>query len=119
MTAADVLKLAKDEGVHIVDFRFVDLLGTRQHTTKSIDDVDEDTFTEGVGFDGSSIRGFRATNESDMLMIPAARQTSISTKPTPRRWPASRAPRARSMRCSARSNTITTSSSKVASSAPT
>ena len=69
-TAADVLKMAKEEGVQIVDFRFVDLLGTWQHTSKSIDDVDEDTFTEGVGFDGSSIRGFQAINESDMLMIP-------------------------------------------------
>lgn len=69
-TAADVLKLAADEGVLFVDFRFVDLLGTWQHTTKSIDDVDEDTFTEGVGFDGSSIRGFQAINESDMLLIP-------------------------------------------------
>ena len=69
-TAADVLKLAADEGVLFVDFRFVDLLGTWQHTSKSIDDVDEDTFTEGVGFDGSSIRGFQAINESDMLLIP-------------------------------------------------
>ena len=69
-TAADVLKLAKEEGVQIVDFRFVDLLGTWQHTSKSIDDVDEDTFTEGVGFDGSSIRGFQTIHESDMLMIP-------------------------------------------------
>ncbi|MGH2548109.1 MAG: glutamine synthetase beta-grasp domain-containing protein, partial [Thermomicrobiales bacterium] len=69
-TAADVLKLAADEGVLFVDFRFVDLLGTWQHTTKSIDDVDEDTFVEGVGFDGSSIRGFQAINESDMLLIP-------------------------------------------------
>ena len=69
-TAADVLKLAKEEGVDFVDFRFVDMLGTWQHTSKSIDDVDEDTFTEGVGFDGSSIRGFQAINECDMLMMP-------------------------------------------------
>ncbi len=69
-TAADVLKMAKEEGVQIVDFRFVDLLGTWQHTSKSIDDVDEDTFVEGVGFDGSSIRGFQTIHESDMLMVP-------------------------------------------------
>src|SRR4051812_30304926 len=67
---ADVMKMAKDAGVKIVDFRFVDLLGTWQHTSKSISDVDEDIFTDGVGFDGSSIRGFQAINESDMLMIP-------------------------------------------------
>jgi len=76
-TAAEVLKMAKDEGVQIVDFRFVDLLGTWQHTSKSIDDVDEDTFSEGVGFDGSSIRGFQAINESDMLMIPDATTAQI------------------------------------------
>ena len=69
-TATDVLKQAKEEGVDFFDFRFVDMLGTWQHTSKSIDDVDEDTFSEGVGFDGSSIRGFQAINESDMLMIP-------------------------------------------------
>ncbi len=67
---ADVMKMAKDAGVQIVDFRFVDLFGTWQHTSKSIRDVDEDIFEDGVGFDGSSIRGFQAINESDMLMIP-------------------------------------------------
>jgi glutamine synthetase len=69
-TAADVLNFAREQGVQIVDFRFTDLLGTWQHTSKSIADVDEDTFVEGVGFDGSSIRGFRAIDESDMLLIP-------------------------------------------------
>ncbi len=69
-TPADVLKLAREAGVKIFDFRFVDLLGTWQHTSKSIEDVDEDLFEEGVGFDGSSIRGFQAINESDMLMMP-------------------------------------------------
>jgi glutamine synthetase len=69
-TASDVLKLAKEAGVQIVDFRFCDLLGSWQHTSKSIEDVDEDIFESGVGFDGSSIRGFQAINESDMLMMP-------------------------------------------------
>jgi glutamine synthetase len=69
-TPADVMKQAKEAGVKIFDFRFVDLLGTWQHTSKSIADVDEDIFTDGVGFDGSSIRGFQAINESDMLMMP-------------------------------------------------
>lgn len=69
-TPKDVLAMAREAGVKIVDFRFVDLLGTWQHTSKSIEDVDEDVFEEGVGFDGSSIRGFQAINESDMLMMP-------------------------------------------------
>jgi glutamine synthetase len=69
-TPAEVMNLAREAGIKIFDFRFVDLLGTWQHTSKSIDDVDEDIFEEGVGFDGSSIRGFQAINESDMLMIP-------------------------------------------------
>jgi glutamine synthetase len=69
-TPQEVIAMAKEAGVQIVDFRFVDLLGTWQHTSKSIADVDEDVFEEGVGFDGSSIRGFQAINESDMLMMP-------------------------------------------------
>src|SRR3954470_14672643 len=69
-TPAEVMKMAKEAGVKIVDFRFVDLLGTWQHTSKSINDVDEDLFENGIGFDGSSIRGFQAINESDMLLFP-------------------------------------------------
>jgi glutamine synthetase len=69
-TPAEVMQLAKEAGVKFVDFRFVDLFGAWQHTTKSISDVDEDIFEDGVGFDGSSIRGFQAINESDMLLIP-------------------------------------------------
>jgi glutamine synthetase len=62
--------MAKNAGVKIVDFRFVDLFGTWQHSSNSINDVNEDTFSDGVGFDGSSIRGFQAINESDMLLMP-------------------------------------------------
>ena len=69
-TPADVMKMAKDNGVKIFDFRFCDLLGTWQHTSKSISDVDEEIFEHGVGFDGSSIRGFQSIDASDMLMMP-------------------------------------------------
>ena len=76
-TPASVLKMARDEGVQFIDFRFTDLLGTWQHTSKSIADVDEETFAEGVGFDGSSIRGFQSIDESDMLMMPIAETAQI------------------------------------------
>lgn len=76
-TPASVLKMARDAGVQFVDFRFTDLLGTWQHTTKSIVDVDEGTFENGVGFDGSSIRGFRSIDESDMLMMPVAETAQL------------------------------------------
>lgn len=76
-TPADVMKMAREAGVQIVDFRFSDLLGTWQHTSKSIADVDEDIFEDGVGFDGSSIRGFQHINESDMLMMPLADSARI------------------------------------------
>ncbi|MGD9711389.1 MAG: type I glutamate--ammonia ligase [Thermomicrobiales bacterium] len=76
-TPAEVMSLAREAGVKIFDFRFVDLLGTWQHTSKSIEDVDEDIFEDGVGFDGSSIRGFQAINESDMLMMPDASTARI------------------------------------------
>jgi glutamine synthetase len=76
-TPADVMKLAKDNDVRIVDFRFCDLMGTWQHTSKSITDVDEEIFEHGVGFDGSSIRGFQSIDASDMLMIPDATTARI------------------------------------------
>ena len=69
-TAADVLKLMKDEGVQIVDLRFMDFPGIWQHFSVPVSQIDEDVFTEGLGFDGSSIRGWQAINESDMLVKP-------------------------------------------------
>src|SRR3981189_1624735 len=66
----DVIELARDRGIKMVDFRFVDLPGTWQHFSIPIRELSEDTFSEGLGFDGSSIRGFQAINESDMLLLP-------------------------------------------------
>ena len=69
-TPADVIKLAKDKKAVMVDYRFCDMPGVWQHFSSPIETLDEDIFEEGVGFDGSSIRGFQAINESDMLLIP-------------------------------------------------
>ena len=69
-TGADVVKMAKD--VQMVDFRFIDLPGQWQHFTIPSHRLDEDFFVDGIGFDGSSIRGFQEIHESDMLLIPEA-----------------------------------------------
>jgi len=69
-TAKDVLAFAKEKGVKIVDFKFVDLPGTWQHFSATTDELNEELFVEGIGFDGSSIRGFQAIHESDMLLLP-------------------------------------------------
>jgi glutamine synthetase len=68
--ARDVLALAQEHGVRMVDFKFTDLPGTWQHVGLSIHGLDEEAFTEGLGFDGSSIRGFQEISESDMVLLP-------------------------------------------------
>ena len=70
MTPSDVVALAKEEGVKIVDFKFMDLPGMWQHFSIPATELEEDMFEDGLGFDGSSIRGFQAINESDMLLFP-------------------------------------------------
>ena len=70
MTPSEVVALAKDNNVKIVDLKFMDLPGMWQHFSLMVDELSEDLFTEGIGFDGSSIRGFQAINESDMLLFP-------------------------------------------------
>ncbi|MHB8293102.1 MAG: type I glutamate--ammonia ligase [Acidimicrobiales bacterium] len=69
-TPADVLRLAKDEGIEIVDFRFCDLPGLMQHFSVPVHQLTADGFEEGYGFDGSSIRGFQEIQESDMILLP-------------------------------------------------
>lgn len=68
-TAADVVEFAKKHGCTMLDLTFVDVPGTLQHTSKPIHEL-EDVLSGGAGFDGSSIRGFKQINESDMLLIP-------------------------------------------------
>tara|TARA_B100001248_G_scaffold261923_1_gene255025 strand:- start:53600 stop:55009 length:1410 start_codon:yes stop_codon:yes gene_type:complete len=72
MTAKEVLALAKAKDVKVVDFKFCDIHGTWQHFTTPVGELKESTFSEGLGFDGSSIRGWRGIEASDMLLIPDA-----------------------------------------------
>jgi glutamine synthetase len=69
-TGADVLRFIKDNDIKYVDFRFTDPNGKWQHVTFDQTFVDDDVFTEGVAFDGSSIAGWKAINESDMALMP-------------------------------------------------
>ncbi|HJQ07616.1 MAG TPA: type I glutamate--ammonia ligase, partial [Nocardioides sp.] len=66
----ELLKFIKDEGVEMVDVRFCDLPGIMQHFTVPVSSFDQSVFDDGLGFDGSSIRGFQAINESDMALFP-------------------------------------------------
>ena len=65
-----VLAQAKDLQVKMVDFKFIDLPGLWQHFSIPVEEFSEELFSEGIGFDGSSIRGFQKINESDMLLLP-------------------------------------------------
>lgn len=74
---ADVKKLAEKYDAKILDFKFMDFPGLWQHFSTPISTLTEDLFTEGLGFDGSSIRGWQVINESDMLVIPDANSAMI------------------------------------------
>ena len=65
-----VLSFVKDNNIQFVDFKFMDFPGQWQHFTVPVSQFDEDSFDDGYGFDGSSIRGWKVINESDMLIIP-------------------------------------------------
>src|SRR5437764_13775923 len=69
-TGKDVLKAIKDNDVKYVDLRFTDPRGKWQHVTFDAGMIDEDAFAEGLMFDGSSIAGWKAINESDMNLMP-------------------------------------------------
>ena len=69
-TSQDILNLINEKDIQMVDLKFVDLLGTWQHVSFYKDLIEEDVFTEGLGFDGSSIRGWKAINNSDMSIVP-------------------------------------------------
>src|SRR5438309_4225764 len=90
-TPAEVVALARDEGVEIVDFRFCDLPGLMQHFSVPLHELSEDTFEDGLGFDGSSIRGFQEIQESTLILLPDA-NTAVPDPfpqhptPTPNSW---------------------------------
>jgi glutamine synthetase len=70
MTAQEVIKFAKEKQVKMVDFKFLDFVGIWQHFSQPVSELSEDTFEEGIGFDGSSIRGWQPIHQSDMLLLP-------------------------------------------------
>src|SRR5882762_6033551 len=70
MNPKEVLEFAKQKDIRQFDLRFTDLPGLSQHVSYPLRQLDEATFEEGFGIDGSSIRGWAAINESDMLLIP-------------------------------------------------
>src|ERR1051325_2709603 len=77
MTPKECLTLIREKEVKAIDLRFVDFPGTWQHFTIPPKHLEESTFSDGLGFDGSSIRGWQAINESDMLVIPQAETAFI------------------------------------------
>ncbi len=68
-TPQEILKLIQDQNIQMIDLKFIDTPGIWQHLTVHKDQIDENSFTDGVAFDGSSIRGWKAINESDMSMV--------------------------------------------------
>jgi glutamine synthetase len=70
MTAHEVVKFALDNNCEMVDYKFLDFVGIWQHFSTPMSEFSEDIFEEGVGFDGSSIRGWQPIHNSDMLIVP-------------------------------------------------
>ncbi|MGB6296895.1 MAG: type I glutamate--ammonia ligase, partial [Rivularia sp. (in: cyanobacteria)] len=68
-TPQEVLKMIQDNNIQMIDLKFIDMPGIWQHLTMYQSEIDESSFTDGVPFDGSSIRGWKAINESDMSMV--------------------------------------------------
>ena len=75
MTPKEAVDFAKKNNARVLDIKFMDLLGSWQHFSVPVSELEEDLFQEGLGFDGSSIRGWQAINNSDMLVIPDSTTT--------------------------------------------
>ena len=70
MTPKDVVKFSNENNAKMVDLKFLDFVGIWQHFTIPVSELKEEIFEEGLGFDGSSIRGWQPIHASDMLVIP-------------------------------------------------
>ena len=70
MEFTDIEQIVKKNDIQMIDLKFVDLLGQIQHMTVTKNEFTPSLFSDGSGFDGSSIRGFQSINESDMLLVP-------------------------------------------------
>ena len=77
MTPKEVLEFAEKNNVKMVDLKFLDILGTWQHFLVPISELKEESFEEGFGFDGSSIRGWQPIHASDMLVVPDPKTAKI------------------------------------------
>jgi glutamine synthetase len=77
MTPQEVVKFAQDNDCKMVDYKFLDFVGIWQHFSTPIGEFSEDTFEEGIGFDGSSIRGWQPIHNSDMLIMPDASTAKV------------------------------------------
>jgi glutamine synthetase len=77
MKPKEVIEFAKNKGVEFVDLKFVDLPGTWQHTTIPATRLDESLFEDGLGFDGSSVRGWQPINASDMSIVPISETAKL------------------------------------------
>ncbi len=84
-SADEVLKYIEQEGVEMVDVRFCDLPGVMQHFTVPAGSYDQAVFDDGLGFDGSSVRGFQAIHESDMQLSPTRRRPGSTRSASARR----------------------------------
>ncbi|MEX0766570.1 MAG: type I glutamate--ammonia ligase [bacterium] len=76
-TPAEVIELCRRQEIKMVDYRFADLMGTWQHFSSPVKELEESIFVDGIGFDGSSIRGFQRIDQSDMLLVPDANTARI------------------------------------------
>jgi glutamine synthetase len=79
-TPKSVIESARKQGAKMVDVKFVDTFGTWQHFSVPFNELTEDVFAEGFGFDGSSIRGWKSIEASDMLAKQAPRKFIIATR---------------------------------------
>ncbi|MBA4366841.1 MAG: type I glutamate--ammonia ligase [Desulfobacterium sp.] len=77
MTPKEAIAYAKENGARVVDIRFMDFIGVWQHFSVPLSELDESSFDDGFGFDGSSIRGWQPIHASDMLVIPDSKTAKI------------------------------------------